>query len=93
MAIYPTAHANFPFQVPSSEEINKRGRGGGRRGGSLFIKSGSYVRQNIRSTKILLSDREICSISGLKNFCAKTNKRGVLIRVGGGRLEIFSEIY
>ena len=70
VAIYLTAHANFPFQVPSSEELNKRGVG------SLFIKSGSYGRQNIRSTKILLTDREICSISGLKNFCAKTNKRG-----------------
>jgi len=51
---------------------------------------GVYGRENVSSTKTLLTDKNICSKHlfghGLKSLCAETNKQGVLIRVGVGKI-------
>ena len=51
-------------------------------------KSGVYVRRNVSSTKMLQTDRKICSKHTFRRrfetfVCTKNNKRGVLIRARG----------
>ena len=45
---------------------------------------GGYARKIASSTKILLTDKKICSKH--QHFCEKSNKRGVIQRAGFGNL-------